>query len=433
MKHLSRLLMLTALVIFVSCQNEELTGSQSLDQETTIEVLTEDGEFDLDEGAEGSLSLNDDSEILVKRTKAINFSAKSSSSCTPDLEALELSLPESVSLRTTENPADDAYFKFDILDTDLASTDLKGWCIDVDGFLEVEGPYDFSVHSSYEDLSDVKDAKGNPVVENLDKFDEVNWILNQDFIGKVSPISGETYTYGMVQWAIWELLDDRNCVNCFYLTGDVKDGWKQNRQALEAVAMEIVDAALENGKDFVPGCGQKVALIFVAENLNPKSQITQSIIYTVDVPEVEEECSDCEGKVTELELEFDWHQAKTIKIYQKKENSYWGVKIFDGEVQPGGVISLKGVNLDGSFGDKIYIYIGSGHYCKYYTKIKTNCNLKIGPGYERGVFKVVSGRSSHGGELCEYTPPTYDCYKYRYWWKCYTNYHWSCYKRYHGW
>lgn len=409
MKHLTKLLMLTALAIFVSCQNEQLTESQSL-EETTIDNLDTEGA--VDEGEEVALDFNAESEKLVTPSKASLF-AKGSSSCTPDLEALELSLPETVSLKTTANPGYNAYFDFEILDTDLAAADLKGWCIDVDGYLEVEGPYDFSVYSSYEDISGVQDAKGNPIVENMDKFDEVNWILNQDFVGKVSPISGETYTYGMIQWAIWQLLDDQNCRNCYYLTGDVKDGWKQNSDALEAVAMEIVDAALENGQDFVPGCGEKVALIFVANDFNPQGQVTQSIIYTVDVPEKEEECSDCEGKVTELELEFDWRYAKRVKVYQKKENSCYGVKLFDQTVQPGETFTLNGANSDGTFGEFVYIYIGNS--CYYYTKIKTNCYLKIGPGYEKGVFNVVSGRSSEGGKLCEYVKPEYNCWKYRYW------------------
>jgi hypothetical protein len=236
--------------------------------------------------------------------------------------------------------------------------------------------------------------------------------MNQDFIGKVSPISGETYTYGMIQWAIWQLLDDRNCINCYYLTGDVKDGWKQNKEALQAVAMEIVDAAIANGQGFVPGCGQQVALIYIAKERNASNQIIQSVIQMVDVPEKEAPCSDCEGKVTKLELEFDWRYAKNIKIYQRKENTCYGVKIFDQKVQAGETFTIEGANHDGTFGRYAYIYING---C-YYTKIKTNCDINIGPGYTKGVFNVISGESSNGGELCEYVKPDYN--------KCYR--HWVC-------
>ena len=31
-------------------------------------------------------------------------------------------------------------------------------------------------------------------------FPEVNWILNQNFVGKTDTISGGVYTYGDVQW-----------------------------------------------------------------------------------------------------------------------------------------------------------------------------------------------------------------------------------------
>ena len=418
MKNLTKLFLLAILVVFASCQNETLTeGASSIVEDELAmedEILVSDGEEDT------SFVLDSNSEIMPTRELSFSLSSNSTqegtpipSSCTPDLEALELSLPESVSLETTLNPAADAYFNFNILDTDLAATDLKGWCIDVDGYLEGnEGPYDFNVYSSYEDLSGLTTATGTPIVGSADNFDAVNWLMNQDFIGKVSPISGETYTYGMIQWAIWELLDERNCVNCFYLTGDVKDGWKQNRAALEAVAMELVDAALANGEGFVPGCGEKAAIIYVAKDTNSSNQLIQSIIGMVDVPEKEEPCSDCEGKVTKLELEFDWRCDKYIKIYQRKENTCYGVKIFSQMVKAGETFTIEGANHDGTFGRYAYIYING---C-YYTKIKTNCDINIGPGYTKGVFNVISGESSNGGELCEYVKPDYN--------KCYR--HWSC-------
>lgn len=420
MKHITKLFLLAILVVFASCQNETLTeGASSIAEEELAlenEILVSDGEEDETFILNNDLTTDMPAQELSFSLSSNTYgdSGSGSSECTPDLEALELSLPEEVvSIRTTENPGDNAYFGFEILDSDLAGTDLEGWCIDVDGYLEVEGPYDFNVYSSYEDISGLEDAKGNPIVENGDKFDEVNWIMNQDFIGKVSPISGETYTYGMIQWAIWQLLDDQNCRNCYFLTGDVKDGWKQNSEALEAVAMEIVDAALENGDGFVPGCGEQVALIFVAKNLNSSRQVIQSIIQMVDVPEAEPTCSDCDGKVTKLELEFDWRCAKKIDLVQRIENTCYGKRIYcNRNVQPGEVISVSGGNSDGSFGKYIYIYINN---C-YYTKIKTDCDVKIGPGYTKGVFNVVSGESSNGGELCEYVKPVYN--------KCYR--HWCC-------
>jgi hypothetical protein len=318
-------------------------------------------------------------------------------SCEPDFESLHASLPNTVSIQTTANPGDDAYFDFDILNTDLAATGLQGWCGDVDGYLEVEGPYEFSVYSSYEDFP-------TDQFENPQNFPLVNWILNQDFIGKVSPISGETYTYGMVQWAIWELLDDRNCINCYYLTGDVKDGWKNNKAALEAIAMELVDAAIANGQGFVPGCGQQVALMFIANERNANNQIIQSIIYTVDVPEkVIEECFECEGKVTELELQYNGDQEATIRVETKgKGKKKTGAVVFEGTVAPGETFSFVGNDKKGTLGTEIKIYVNDDEN----TKIHTSCSKPIGPGLISGDFEVISGSSREGGNLCPIdTPP----------------------------
>ncbi|TYA71825.1 hypothetical protein [Seonamhaeicola marinus] len=393
MKHLSRLLMLAALVIFVSCQNENLTEDQSIEEVQAD--LSPDEDFEAAESTEGSLQLNEESEKLVVPSKSSLF-AKYGSSCTPDLDGFRESLPEVVSITTTTKRGPEAYFTLDILDTNLAGTDLLAWCADIDLNLEVEGPLDFDVYSSYGD--NIPDS----VFAQPDNLDVVNWILNQDYVGSESP-NGGTYEYGHVQWAIWELLNSYNCNICDNLTNPTGT-WRDDSRNLEK-AKEILNAAVENGQDFVPACGQKIGVVLVPDGKQP-------LIVMKEVPSIEE-CSDCEGKVTELTLEFDWKYAKRIKIYQKKENTCWGAKIFDKVVQPGEEFTINGVNHDGSFGRYIYIYVGNK--CYYYTKIKTNCDLKIGPGYERGVFNVVSGRSSKGGELCEYVKPEYNCWRYRHW------------------
>lgn len=125
-------------------------------------------------------------------------------------------------------------------------------------------------------------------------------------------------------------------------------------------------------------------------------------------------CNDCTGKVTDLTLNYDWYCSKRIKVYQRYENTCYATKIFDGVVQPGEDFTINGSNANGTIGKYAYIYINN---C-YYTKIKTNCDIAIGPGYEKGVFTVVSGNSSQGGELCEYVPPVVKCYRH---WYCYFN------------
>ena len=140
------------------------------------------------------------------------------------------------------------------------------------------------------------------------------------------------------------------------------------------------------------------------------------------VPQVEE-CDDCIGKVTDLTLNWDWHNAYNIKVYQRYENTCYATKIFDQTVQPGENFTIEGSNNNGTFGKWVYIYLNG---C-YYTKIKTNCYLNIGPGYVKGVLEVVSGHSSQGGELCEYVQPDNHCYRH---WYCYNNNLNYCY---YGW
>lgn len=128
------------------------------------------------------------------------------------------------------------------------------------------------------------------------------------------------------------------------------------------------------------------------------------------VPNVDE-CNDCEGKVTDLTLNWDWHNPYRVRVYQRVENTCYATKIFDQTVNAGEDFSFSGTNHDGTIGTWAYIYVGN---C-YYTKIRTNCDINIGPGYVKGVLEVVSGNSSNGGELCEYVQPDYHCYR-----------HWGC-------
>lgn len=403
MKHITKFLLLAILVVFASCQNETLNEGASTEAEQQVaelelenEMLVSDGEIDetfvMDQDLDAEMPTGKISFSMSSR-----LSSEGVPSCTPDLEALELSLPDVVTATTTSKPGVDAYFSLDILDTDLAGTDLDAWCVDQDLSLNEGETLEFSVYSSYETLPDNE-------FEFPENFDKVNWILNQDLIGKTS-VNGGAFTFGHIQYAIWLLVDDSVCRECRFLTSPVAE-WGNNLEDNIALGEEIAQKARDNGEGFTPSCGEKVAVI-----LNPAGK--QAIIIGVDVPEKEEPCSDCEGKVTKLELEFDWTSVNKIDILQKKENTCYSSRVYcNRTAQPGEKISISGTNHDGTFGEYIYIYINN---C-YYTKIKTNCDTKIGPGYTRGVFNVISGESNHGGELCEYVKPDYN--------KCYR--HWVC-------
>ncbi|WP_298555556.1 hypothetical protein [uncultured Algibacter sp.] len=320
-----------------------------------------------------------------------SLSSNSSSGCIPDLEALELSLPDTVTATTTAKPGVDAYFSLDILDTDLAGTDIAAWCVDQDLSLNQEETLEFAVYSSYETL-----PAGE--FEFPENFDLVNWVENQNFVGKASP-SGGTYTFGHVQYAIWKLVDDSICVSCSFLTSPTGT-WNTDSDNNIAKAQEIVDAAIANGQDFVPGCGEKVGVI-----LNPAGK--QAIIIFVDVPEkeIEEECFECEGKVTELELQYNGSQPANIIVKTKKEGEGGSKIVFEGNVAPGETFSFIGNDKKGTLGTEIKIYVDGNEN----TKIHTSCSKPIGPGLISGDFKVVSGTSREGGNLCPVdTPPNDD-------------------------
>ncbi|MEZ4811267.1 MAG: hypothetical protein R2819_12980 [Allomuricauda sp.] len=158
-------------------------------------------------------------------------------------------LPSMVNACTTAKGVDanGTYFDLTINDSGLAGN-YGAWCIDVDLSLSGNECFDADVYSSYAALP-------AGAFENPDNFDLVNWIMNQNFIGQASP-SGGTYTFGDVQWAIWELIDDNNCALCAYLGDD----WSTTK------GQEIVDLALANGEGYQPGEGEVLVIILIPNN-----------------------------------------------------------------------------------------------------------------------------------------------------------------------
>jgi hypothetical protein len=158
-------------------------------------------------------------------------------------------LPETLNACTTAKgvDADNSYFNLTINDSSLAG-DYGAWCVDVDLSLNADECFEAKVYSSYESLPEGK-------FEHPENFDLINWILNQNFIGSASP-SGGTYTFGDLQWAIWELIDDQNCALCAYLGSD----WSKTK------GQEIVDLALANGEGYEPGDGDSLAIVLIPTN-----------------------------------------------------------------------------------------------------------------------------------------------------------------------
>lgn len=175
------------------------------------------------------------------------------------LEGLQLMLPDTVSMQIPILGGDLAYFPQVIITNggDLNGT-YPGWCIDTDHGISIGTTYDnVDVYSSYDELPE-------GIVEYPENLDLVNWVLNQDFIGKQSSTCGGTYTMGNVQRAIWKL---------------VEDDWPEDNSGPESQCRtdEIVEKAYIYGEGFEPGCGDRIAII-----LDPGDD--QTIIIEIDMP-----------------------------------------------------------------------------------------------------------------------------------------------------
>ena len=137
----------------------------------------------------------------------------------------------------------DSYFDIAIDDA-LLDGIWDAWCVDQDLRLNDNECFEASVYSSYEALP-------AGAFERPENFDQVNWLLNQEIVGKISS-SGSAFTFGDVQRAIWYLIDDSNCVLCEDL-GPYSD----------ERALELMSYAMEYGEGFKPKAGQYLGIILI--------------------------------------------------------------------------------------------------------------------------------------------------------------------------
>jgi uncharacterized repeat protein (TIGR01451 family) len=108
-------------------------------------------------------------------------------------------------------------------------------------------------------------------------------------------------------------------------------------------------------------------------------------------PPVDSGCGECEGKVTELTLEYTGASPAFVEVAQKKE----GI-IFGDQLDPGDEFTVFGVDKKGTLGTEITLYVDGVEG----PSIHTSCSQPIGPGLTVENFVVVSGYSLEGGELC---------------------------------
>ncbi len=102
-------------------------------------------------------------------------------------------------------------------------------------------------------------------------------------------------------------------------------------------------------------------------------------------------CGDCDGKVTELTLEYLGDAEGYVEVVQKKDS----VVVFAGTVQPGEPFSFTGQD-NGTLSTEITIYVDG----ILNARMHTSCSNPIGPGMVRGDFLVLEGTSRNGGPLC---------------------------------
>ncbi|MFC1815941.1 hypothetical protein ACFL0M_08370, partial [Thermodesulfobacteriota bacterium] len=109
------------------------------------------------------------------------------------------------------------------------------------------------------------------------------------------------------------------------------------------------------------------------------------------------DCSECEGKVSELTLKYMGSESAQIRVTDKKDKNV----LFDEAVGAGEAFTFSGMDKNGTMGSEIRMYIGSD----LDTEIHTSCSKLIGPGLISGNFQVIEGYSRKGGKLCAVPPP----------------------------
>lgn len=153
-----------------------------------------------------------------------------------DLDGLAGALPTAPVHIQVSSGGPDSYFNTFVDNAGSFNGTRDGWCIDTD-----HGIYFGALYKNVQALSSYSSAvHSEALVEQPDNMDLLNYVLNQDYVGRVSPSSG-VYTYSDVQRAIWALVD-------LYSPSTVR-------------AAEIFADAYTYGEGFVPACNGVAAVI----------------------------------------------------------------------------------------------------------------------------------------------------------------------------
>ncbi|MCF7974386.1 MAG: hypothetical protein K9N55_11265 [Phycisphaerae bacterium] len=116
-----------------------------------------------------------------------------------------------------------------------------------------------------------------------------------------------------------------------------------------------------------------------------------------------EGCQPCQGKVTQLTLQYRGSDDAIITVFKKKSND----PVFSDTVEAGGTFVVK--DEENTLGTEISLYVPDkptydkrGNLIEQFviTTIHTSCSQPIGPGMVFGDFLVLGGYSQDGGLLC---------------------------------
>lgn len=168
-----------------------------------------------------------------------------------DCEDLNYVLPDEVDAEIIY-PGADSYFVVTITGDGILDGVHRGWCADADDYIEGDETHLGQIYSTI--CEDIEDIPEDAIVYDSN-LPSVNWLLNN-----WETLNG--YTAGDAQAAIWILLsghlpDDTSSIE--YHEGDP---WPEDQAFDETRALELV-AAAEANDDFMPVCGEVMAVVFI--------------------------------------------------------------------------------------------------------------------------------------------------------------------------
>ncbi|TKJ38107.1 MAG: hypothetical protein CEE38_04945 [Planctomycetes bacterium B3_Pla] len=184
-------------------------------------------------------------------------------------ETLLAGLPDEVDA-LIEYPGDESYFAVTIDEEGILDGTHRGWCGNSDDFILPGESYDGALFSSLcEDVGDIPADQ----IDQPENLDLVNWILNNK----------DGYTAGDIQYAIWFLLTGHVPGNLSSISTNVLWAPDEVYDYDLTRALALIDAAETNGEDFLPLCGEVMAVVFIPPEIST-TVLRQTVLIEIPVP-----------------------------------------------------------------------------------------------------------------------------------------------------